>query len=163
MIRRSVILLALLAVGGTALAQTPPSPQVQSQGHHQWKDAAQWRQKMDQRRIERLAVLLDLTPAQRQQVQGILTDEHARMKTAMQQVEEAMKQARAAHQAARKDAEQKLAAVLSPQQMKKLRILMPEHPHGRFMMRGSDMGHMGHMGPMGPMPHPDPDAGPGPQ
>lgn len=157
MIRRSVVLLTALAVAGTALAQAPASSRTQSQGHHQWKDAAQWQQKMEQRHMERLAVLLDLTPAQRQQVQAIFSDERAKMKTSMQQVRQAMRQARAAHEAVRKDAEQRLTAVLSPAQMKKLEILMPEHRRGRFMMRGKGPG----MGPgmgrgMGMPPPPGP-------
>jgi Spy/CpxP family protein refolding chaperone len=71
MIRRSVALVAMLALAGTALAQAPPSSQAPASsaqhwhGSHAWKDAAQWRQKMQQRRMERLSVLLDLTPAQR--------------------------------------------------------------------------------------------------
>lgn len=160
MIRRTVVLLAALAAAGTALAQAPASPPSQWQGHDPWKGAAQWQHKMEQRRMERLAVLLDLTPAQRQQVQAIFSDEHARMKTAMQQVQQAMRQARAAHEAIRKDAEQRLTAVLSPTQMKKLKVLMPEHRRQRFMMRGMGMGHG--MGPgmgAGPMP-PPPGAGP---
>lgn len=160
MIKRSVVLLAMLAAAGTALAQTPPPPPQQPQWHgheHQWKDAGKWRQKMEQRRMERLAVLLDLTPAQRQQVQSILSDERGKMKTAMQQVMQAMKQARAAHEAVRKETEQKLAAVLTPVQMKKLKLLMPEHERGHFMMRGKGMG-MGHMPPPGPGPGPGPEA-----
>lgn len=149
MINRSVVLLAMLAVAGTALAQTPPPPPQQPQwhGHHQWKDAAQWRQKMEQRRMERLTVLLDLTPAQRQQVQSILSDEHAKMKTALQPMEQAMQQARAAHEAVRKETEQKLAGVLSPTQMKKLKVLMPEHRRPCFMMHRMGMGQMAPAGP----------------
>lgn len=153
MIRSSVVVVAMLAVAGTALAQTPPSPPPQWQGHHQW-NGAEWHQKMEKRQMERLTVLLDLTPAQRQQVQSIFADEHAKMKTAMQQVQQAMKQARAAHQAVRKETEQKLAAVLTPAQMKKLKLLMPEHRRGHFMM--------GRMG-MGSMPPPGPGPGPQPQ
>lgn len=169
MIRRSVVLLSMLAVAGTALAQTPPSqsppPPPQWHGHHEWKDAAQWRQKMQQRRLDRLAILLDLTAVQRQQVRTIFADEHARMKPAMQQVREAMQQARAAHEAARKDAMQRLTSVLTPTQMKKLEVLMPEHGmmHAmmmhRMMMHGMDPGM--NMGPPGPGP--GADAGPGPQ
>jgi Spy/CpxP family protein refolding chaperone len=157
MIRRSVVLLAMLAVAGTALAQAPASQKPQWQGHHELKDAGEWQQKMEQRRMERMAVLLDLTPAQRQQVQAILADEHAKMKTAMQQVRQAMKQARATHEAARKDTEQRLAGVLNPEQMKKLKVLMPEHAHGAFMMRHGGMAWMRHPGPGA-----DPGAGPGP-
>lgn len=155
---RSVVLLAMLAVAGTALAQTPPPPpqQPQWQGHHPWKDAAQWHEKMEKRQMERLAVLLDLTPAQSQQVQSIFADEHAKMKTAMEQVRQAMEQAHAAHQAVRKDTEQKLAAVLTPAQMKKLKLLMPPRGRRHFMMRGMGMGPM-------PPPGPGPDPGPGPQ
>lgn len=164
MIRRTVVLLAALAVAGTALAQAPASPPAQWQGHHPWKGAAQWQQKMEQRRMERLAVLLDLTPAQRQQVQAIFADEHAKMKTAMQQVQQAMRQARAAREAVRKDAEQRLTAVLSPTQMKKLKVLMPEHRRQRFMMREMGHGMDPGMDPGmdgGPMP-PPPPPGPGP-
>lgn len=164
MIRRSVVLLSMVAVAGTALAQTPPSqpppPAPRWHGHHEWQDAAQWRQKMEQRRMDRLAVLLDLTPAQRQQVGKIFADEHARMKPAMQQVRQAMQQARAAHEAARKEAMQRLTSVLSPAQMKKLEVLMPGHGmmHGMMMHRMMMHG-MGHW----PGPAPGSDAGPGPQ
>lgn len=149
MMRRSIVLLSMLAMACTALAQAPAPPQ--AQGGHSWSGAAGWRQKMEQRRMERLTVLLDLTPAQRRQVQAILSDEHARMKARMQQVEEAVRQARIAHEAVRKDAEQRLAAVLNPTQMKKLRVLMPEHPGRALMMRH---------GCMGPMPPPGSAPGP---
>jgi hypothetical protein len=150
MITRSVVMMAMLAVAGTALAQAPASPSPQWQGHHQWKGAADWHQKMEQHRMERLTVLLDLTPAQQQQVRTIFSDEHARMKTAMGQVQEAMKQVRAAHEAAHKETLQRLGSVLSPAQMKKLDALMP--PRGvmgrhRMMMHGMD-----HGGKMGPPP-----------
>ena len=159
MVKSRVVLLAMLAVAGTALAQTPPAPPPQWQGHHQWKNGAEWHEKMEKRQMERLTVLLDLTPAQRQQMQSIFTDEHAKMKTAMQQVKQAMTQARAAHQAVRRETEQRLAAVLTPAQMKKLKLLMPEHERGRFMMRR--MG-MGPMPPAGPGAGADPDLAPGP-
>ena len=64
-----------------------------------------------------------------------------------------MKQARAAHHAVRKETEQKLAAVLTPAQMRKLKLLMPEHGRGHFMMRRKGMG---------PIPPPPPRADPGP-
>ncbi|HEV7139425.1 MAG TPA: hypothetical protein VGN43_22535 [Steroidobacteraceae bacterium] len=163
MIARSVVLTMMLTLGGTALAQQPPVPPPPAQWHakHEWKNAAEWRQKMEQRRMERLDVLLDLTAAQRQQVQAILTEEHAKMKLAMQQVEQAMKQARAAHAAAHKDTVQRLSAVLSPAQMKKLKVLMPEHGmmHG-MMMHGMMMHHMDQDMPMG-LPPPPPAPGPG--
>jgi Spy/CpxP family protein refolding chaperone len=150
MIRRSVVMLAMLALAGTAFAQTPASSPPHWQAHHGWKDAAQWRQKMEQRQMERLTVLLDLTPAQRRQVETIFADERAKMRTAMEQVRQAMKQARAAHEAVRKDAQQRLAGVLSATQMRKLKLLMPDRGmmmhammmHGMMMHgRGHGMGH----------------------
>ena len=145
--KRSVVLLAMLAVAGTALARAPASPSPQWQGHHQWEGAAEWRQKVEQHRMQRLSVLLDLTPAQQQQVQTIFSDEHAKMKTSMQQVREAMKQVRAAHEAAHKETVQRLGAVLSPEQMKKLDAIMPSRGMGMHRMRMHGMGHGGKMGP----------------
>ena len=163
MIRRTVVLLAMLAVTGSALAQSPPSPAPQWQGKHHWKDSAQWRQKMEQREMDRLALLLDLTPAQRQQVQTIFSDEHGKMKTAMQQVEQAMKQARATHQAVRKETQQRLASVLSPTQMKKFEAIMPAPGmmmHGmmmhEMMMHGMMMHGMDHGMDHGMGAHPEP-------
>lgn len=161
MIRRSVVMTAMLAVAGTTFAQAPASPSPQWQGHHQWKGAAEWRQKMEQRRMDRLTVLLDLTPAQQQQVRTIFADEHAKMKTAMEQARQAMKQVRAAHEAAHKETLQQLASVLSPAQMKKLDALMP--PRG--MMRGHwmMMHGMGRGGIMGPPPGSGEDSGSSPE
>ena len=166
MITRSVVLAAMLAVtgAGAALAQEP-TPPPQWHGNHQWKNDAEWRQKLEQRRMERLSVLLDLTPAQRRQVQAIFSDEHAKMKTSMQQVRQAMRQARAAHEAVHKETLQRLSSVLSPTQMKKLQALMPEHGmmHG-MMMHGMMMHEMGHGMDMGaPPPPPGPGPGPVPQ
>lgn len=164
MIKHSVVLTVMLAVAGTALAQQPPaSPPPQAHARHQWTNAAEWRQKMEQHRMERLDVLLDLTAAQRQQVQAILTDEHAKMRPAMQQVEQAMKQARAAHEAVHKETLQRLSSVLTPAQMKKLKVLMPEHGMMHDMMMHGMMMHPMERGmPMGPPP-PPPAPAPGPQ
>lgn len=161
MIRRSVLLLSMLAVAGAALAQTPPSPPPgQWHGNHQWKHAAQWQQKMQQRRMDRLVILLDLTPTQRQQLGTIFADERAKMKPAMQQMRQAMKQVRAAHEAARKETMQRLTSVLNPTQMKKFKALMPEHGMMRAVMMHRMMMHrMGHGMDQGPHPMP----GPGPQ
>jgi Spy/CpxP family protein refolding chaperone len=170
MLRRSVVLLALSCLGGFALAQTPPSaPPPAAAWHGQGaRGAMHWRQKMEQRRMERLTVLLDLTAAQQQQVKAIMSEERARMRPSMQQMMRAMRQLRAAREAARKEAMQKLASALTPLQMKKLELLMPEHP--RFMMRGGRGMGMGmrmgmRMGMMGahPMGPPGPPPPPGPQ
>lgn len=158
MITRSVGMMAMLAVAGVALAQAPAPPAPQWQGHHQWQGGAEWHQKMERHRMERLTVLLDLTPAQQQQVRTIFSDEHARMKTAMEQAQAAMKQVRTAHEAARKETVQRLKAVLSPAQMKKLDALMPPRGmRGRHRMMMHGMGH----GDMGPPDGPGTDPGPG--
>lgn len=159
MIRRSVVVLAaVLCAAGTAFAQAPPSPShadwqaKRQQWEQQWKAK---RAEMEQKRLDRLAVLLDMTPAQKQQVQTIFAGERDQMK-------QAMKQAMEARKAAHTEAQTKLGQVLSPTQMKKLKLLMP-HRHRGFMMRGR-MGMGGPMGPMGPMGkwHHHPDHGMGP-
>jgi hypothetical protein len=155
--RRSVVVLAaVLCAAGTALAQAPPSP-----SHADWQAKhQQWQQKwkakraeMEQKRMDRLAVLLDMTAAQKQQVQTIFSGERDQMK-------QAMKQAMQARKAAHTEAQAKLGQVLSATQMQKLGLLMP-HRHRFFRMRGrmGMHGHMGHMDKGGPMgnwgPHPD--------
>jgi Spy/CpxP family protein refolding chaperone len=144
MMRRSVVVLAaVLCAAGTAFAQAPPSP-----SHADWQaKRQQWQQQwkgkqaeMEQKRLDRLAVLLDMTSAQKQQVQTIFSAEHDRMK-------QAMKQAMEARTAAHTEAQTKLGQVLNPTQIRKLALLMPHRRHGFRGMRG----HMGHMGPMGGM------------
>ena len=149
MMRRSVVLVAMLCASGMAFAQTPPAG-----GHADWQaKRQQWHQKMEQmrakmeqKRLDRLAVLLDMTPAQKQQVQTIFSSEH-------DQVKQAMKQAMEARKAARTQAKAKLGQVLSATQMQKLKLLMPHRHHRFFRMRGR-MGMHGGMGMhrgMGPM------------
>jgi len=149
MMRPSVVVLAaVLCAAGAAFAQAPPSP-----SHADWQaKRQQWEQKwkakraeMEQKRMDRLAVLLDMTPAQKQQVQAIFAGERDQMR-------QAMKQAMEARKAAHTEAQTKLGQVLSPTQMKKLKLLMP-HRHRGFMMRGrmGMHGPMGMGGPMGPM------------
>jgi hypothetical protein len=157
MMRHSVVLLAMLCAAGTAWAQVPAASGAhgdwQAQ-HRRWEEKSQQeRAKMAQRRLDRLAVLLDMTPAQKQQVQAVLADERSRM-------QQAMKQAMEARRAAHEETVTKLGQVLSPAQMKKLKLLMPER-HGRFMRReGRDMhGPMGMHGPKGMWHHPDQGSG----
>jgi glycyl-tRNA synthetase beta subunit len=165
MIRRSLVIVAMLALTGATFAQEPAPPAAHWHGEHQWKNSAEWRQKMEQHRMERLTVLLELTAAQRQQVQAILSDEHAKMRTAMQQVEQAMQKARATHEAVHKEAIQRLSSVLTPAQMKKLNVLMPEHGmmmHG-MMMHGMMMHGMMMHGMGDGMSAPPPPGSSGPQ
>jgi hypothetical protein len=147
MVRRSVVVLAaVLCAAGTAFAQAPPSPShadwqaKRQQWEQQWKAK---RAQMEQKRMDRLAVLLDMTAAQKQQVQTIFSAERDQMK-------QAMKQAMEARKAAHTEAQTKLGQVLSPTQMKKLKLLMPERHHRFFRMRGR-MGMHGPMGMGGPM------------
>ncbi|HVS75633.1 MAG TPA: hypothetical protein VHE11_01785 [Steroidobacteraceae bacterium] len=153
MMRHSVAAIALLCASGMALAQAPAAPPP-----HRWHGGHQaMEQRMEQHRMDRLTILLDLTPAQQEKVKTILTAEHARMRQSMEQ---AMQQVRAAHRAVRKDTADKLSAVLSPAQMKKFDALMPQRGmmHG-MRMHGLMMHGMGHgpgMGPPPPAPPPAP-------
>lgn len=114
--------------------------------------------------MDRLALLLDLTASQRQQVQTIFSVEHARMKSAMQQVQQAMAHARATHQAVRKDTMQRLSSVLSPTQMRKFKALMPGPGmmHGMMMHRMMMHGMMMHDMKMHGAGHGMGGSGPGP-
>lgn len=78
--------------------------------------------------MEQLTVLVSLTPAQESKVKAILAEEHARIRQSMRKVVE---QARAAHRAVHKETLAKLSAVLSPEQMRKLELLMP----GRMLIQ----------------------------
>jgi Spy/CpxP family protein refolding chaperone len=90
--------------------------------------------------MENLAILLDLTDAQKPQVQSILQGAHAQMRQLMEQSKanggkpdfQAM---RAAHQQIHQDTLQKLSTVLSPAQLKKFQALEQMHAHG-FGHRG---------------------------
>lgn len=92
--------------------------------------------------MDRLAILLDLTDAQKAQVQPILAAGHAQMKQLMDQIKAQAKASgtppdfeslRAARQQIHQDTLAKLSGVLSPTQLKKLEALRGmAHPH-RFM------------------------------
>lgn len=147
MMRHSVALVAMLCLAGTALAQAPAPSGAHADGQAKRQQSEQeWQQeraRMQARRMDRLAELLDMTAAQRQQVQTILAAERTRMQQAMKQ---AMEAARAAHA----ETVTKLGQVLSPAQMKKLKLLMPER-HRRFMMGPCPMGMRGMHGMHGQM------------
>ncbi|MGC8518010.1 MAG: hypothetical protein ACP5P4_05700 [Steroidobacteraceae bacterium] len=156
--KRSLILLSLAAVTSVALAQTP-TPQL-AHGWPQGAAAAHMRriQHMEQWRLHQLTVLLDLTAAQRQQVRAILTEQHAAMRTSMQQMMRAMRAMRQAHMAAKRQMMAKMARVLSAEQMAKFKVLLPPHPW--FGMAGP-MGR-GAMGMRMRMASPPPPAPPAP-
>ncbi|HYL02157.1 MAG TPA: hypothetical protein VEU54_01960 [Steroidobacteraceae bacterium] len=88
--------------------------------------------------LDRLAILLDLTPAQQAQVQPILAAQHVQMKQLMDQMRVAgsepdFESLRAARQQIRQDTLAKLSGVLSSTQLKKLQTLqqMAHHRFGR--------------------------------
>ena len=115
---------------GAAMAQAPdstgggPGP---GGGHHE--SPAQ--------RMDNLATLLDLTDAQKTQVQAVLEAEHAKMKALHDQAEASgqkptFDQMKAAHEQAQQDTVTKLTPILSPAQLKKFQVLMAERgPPGR--------------------------------
>ena len=84
--------------------------------------------------MEKLAVLLDLTDAQKPQVQTILQGAHAQMKTLFEQAKAAggkpdFQALHAARQQINQDTVTKLSGVLSPLQLKKFQTLQEMH-HG---------------------------------
>jgi len=124
----TILALALLCAGAV-FAQTPP-PATEAASH-----------------MDKLATLLDLTDAQKAQVQTILQEEHAKVKTSVEQAQAAGSTPdwQALHQQIQQETLQKLTPVLSATQLKKFQIIqetMHEHMH--------HMGHMGQMGHGGP-------------
>ena len=137
----TVLTLALLCAG-TALAQAPPPA-----------DAAA-NTSREARHMEDLATLLDLTSAQRVQVQSILEGQHAKMRQAFEQARASgsrpdWQQMKALHQQLQQETLQKLAPVLSALQLKKFQILSQRmHPHfGHGPDHGSPPGEEGAAAP----------------
>jgi len=84
--------------------------------------------------MEKLAILLDLTEAQKPQVESILQGEHSQMKALFEQSKAAggkpdFQALHAAHQQINQDTLTKLSGVLSPLQLKKFQTLQQMH-HG---------------------------------
>jgi Spy/CpxP family protein refolding chaperone len=105
----NVIAAVLLCITTVAVAQAPPNPTPDGPGA--------------QRHLERLAVLLDLTDAQKAQVKAILD------------------KMRAAHEQLKTDEIQQLSAVLTAAQLKKFEVLHAEERPPRFHgPRGGDPG-----------------------
>lgn len=125
MMRRSLVLLAMLGMTSAALASAPPAAtgRPACAGHFQMM-----MHRMEQRRMKRLTVLIGLTPAEQVKVKAILSEEHAKLRRSMWKV---MEQARAAHRTVRRETLERLSSVLSPEQIRKFKLLMP----GRMMMR----------------------------
>jgi Spy/CpxP family protein refolding chaperone len=122
---------ALLATGmavtlacGAVRAQTPDTPPAPDAGR---ETPAQ--------RMDHLAILLDLTDAQKTQVEAILKQEHAKMR---EQFEEAKasgtrptpEEMKAKVQAIQQDTLTQLTPVLNANQLKKFQIIMEHHRPG---------------------------------
>ena len=118
--KATVMTIALLCAGA-AFAQTspPPAPHAAEAARH----------------MDDLATLLDLTDAQRAQVQSILQEQHAKMKASFEQAKASgtkpdWQQMKAQHEQLQQETLQKLAPVLSATQLKKFEIIqqaMHEH------------------------------------
>jgi len=96
------------------------------------------------RHMENLAILLDLSDAQKPQVQSILQGAHTQMRQLFQQStanggKPDFQAMHAAHQQIQQDTLQKLSAVLSPVQLKKFQALEQMHAHG-FAHHGANQG-----------------------
>ena len=95
--------------------------------------------------MDNLATLLDLTDAQKTQVQAILKEEHAKMRQMMQEAKASgskpdFETMRALHEQVKQETLTKLTPVLSAAQLKKFQAL--GNLHGMH-------GHFGHGGPAG--------------
>jgi Spy/CpxP family protein refolding chaperone len=118
--RTSAIALTLL-LAGTAFAQT--SAATPASGSH------------SARMMDDLTVLLDLTEAQRPQVQAILEQQHAAMKAAFDQAKASgtkpdWAQMQTMHEQMKTETLQKLTPILSAAQLKKFQVLeQMEHAH----------------------------------
>jgi Spy/CpxP family protein refolding chaperone len=119
------ITLAALAVlwMGAALAQPPAPPAGGGPGPGRHESPAE--------RLDRLATLLDLTDAQKPQVQAILEEQHAKMKAQHDAAQASgqkptFEQMKAEHDQLRQETTTKLTPVLTAAQLKKFQLLMEE-------------------------------------
>jgi Spy/CpxP family protein refolding chaperone len=109
---------------GAAIAQAPDSPG--GGGPRQG-----FRHESAAERMDHLATLLDLTDAQKAQVQTILDDQHAKMKAQRDATQASgqkptFEQMKTEHEQLQQETLAKLTPVLSPAQLKKFQVLMAE-------------------------------------
>jgi hypothetical protein len=135
---KAMVMTVALLCAGAVFAQTPPTPSAHG------ADAA--------RHMDDLATLLDLTDAQKAQVQTILQEQHAKMKESFEQARASgtkpdWQQMKALHQQLQQETLQKLAPVLSATQLKKFQIIQKAMMHAH-------MGRMGHGQPGAAAPAP---------
>src|SRR2546430_2703292 len=88
--------------------------------------------------LERLATLLDLTDAQKTQVQAVLEQEHAKIKAAHEEARASgtkpdWQQMKALHEQIQQETIQKLTPVLSASQLNRFQTL--QEMHGEMMPR----------------------------
>lgn len=117
--RVTLSMLGLLLAGGLASAQTPPadSPPAASNPAQQLS------------RIDRMAILLDLTPEQKSQVQQVLDQQRQQMRAFWQQQSASgakpdFQQLRAERRQLRQQTLAQLQQLLKPDQYTKLQVLM---------------------------------------
>ncbi len=118
--KATVLALALLCAGA-AVAQTAPATAPNAAAH-------------EARMMDNLATLLDLTDAQKPQVQAVLQAEHAKMKAQFEQSKASgtkpdFAQMKAFHQQLQADTLKQLTPVLSALQLKKFQVLSQMHGH----------------------------------
>jgi Spy/CpxP family protein refolding chaperone len=123
--KATVFALALMCAGAAVAQSPPPAPSAAQQAARQAQH------------MENLATLLDLTDAQKAQVQTVLQAEHAKMKAAFEQAKSSgtkpdWQQMKALHQQIQQETLQKLGPVLSATQLKKFQVLMQMHDHPHF-------------------------------
>jgi len=119
-----IVALAALMCAGAVFAEAPPAPTPAAVASH----------------MDNLATLLDLTDAQKAQVQTILQEEHAKMKESFEQAKASgtkpdWQQMQALHQQLAQETLQKLTPVLSATQLKKFQIIQ-QSMHGHFHRGG---------------------------
>ena len=124
--KASFLALAVLWVGA-AIAQAPASPDGGGPG-----PGGEGRHESPAQRLDNLATLLDLTDAQKTQVQAVLEEEHAKMKAAREQAQASgqkptFEQMKATHEQVQQDTITKLTPILTAAQLKKFQLLMTEH------------------------------------
>ena len=122
--KASFLAVAALWVGA-AIAQAPATPDGGGPGPG-------GRHESPAQRLDNLATLLDLTDAQKPQVQAVLEEEHAKMKAAREQAQASgqkptFEQMKATHEQVQQDTIAKLTPILTAAQLKKFQVLMTQH------------------------------------
>jgi hypothetical protein len=122
---KALVVAALATLwAGAVFAETPAATAPSRGAHH----------------MDNLAILLDLSAAQKAEVQTVLQEEHAQMKQAFQDVKASTaagtkpnwQQMRALHQQISQETITRLTPMLSATQLQKFKILQQGMMHGHF-------------------------------